>query len=72
MFDEADAALDKENSIKMASIIKKISRQSQFIAITHNDPLVQEANQIIGVAVNKQKSSVIGLKLREKLQAEKD
>ncbi len=72
VFDEADAALDKENSIKMATMIKKISRQSQFIAITHNDPLVQEANQIIGVAVNKQKSSVIGLKLRDKLNSEKD
>lgn len=66
VFDEADAALDKENSIKMAKIIKEISMQSQFIAITHNDPLVQEADQIIGVALNKDKSSVIGLKLREK------
>lgn len=66
VFDEADAALDKENSIKMAKIIKEISRQSQFIAITHNDPLVQEADQIIGVALSKDKSSVIGLKLREK------
>ncbi len=70
VFDEADSALDKENSVKMATIIKKISHQSQFIAITHNDPLVQEANQIIGVAVNKQKSSVIGLKLRDKLKAD--
>jgi chromosome segregation protein len=70
VFDEADAALDKENSIKMAQIIKEISRQSQFIAITHNDPLVQEADQIIGVALNKQKSSVIGLKLREQLAKE--
>ncbi|MFA4855614.1 MAG: AAA family ATPase [archaeon] len=70
VFDEADAALDKENSIKMASIIKEISKQSQFIAITHNDPLVQEADQIIGVALNKEKSSVIGLKLRDKIGAE--
>ncbi len=70
VFDEADAALDKENSIKMAQIIKEISKQSQFIAITHNDPLVQEADQIIGVALNKQKSSVIGLKLREQLAKE--
>jgi len=70
IFDEADAALDKENSIKMAKIIKKISSQSQFIAITHNDPLVQEADQIIGVALNKEKSSVIGLKLREKMAEE--
>jgi len=33
VFDEADAALDKENSIKMAKIIKDISMQSQFIAM---------------------------------------
>jgi len=65
IFDEADAALDKENSLKMVKIIKDTSRKSQFIAITHNDPLIKEADQIIGVALNKQKSSVIGLKLRE-------
>ncbi|MDP6670813.1 MAG: AAA family ATPase [archaeon] len=71
VFDEADAALDKENSVKMVKIIKQISKKSQFIAITHNDPLIREADQIIGVAVNKQKSSVIGLKLREKVFKEK-
>ncbi len=70
VFDEADAALDKENSMKMVKIIKDVSRQSQFIAITHNDPLIQKADQIIGVTLNKQRSSVIGLKLREKIAAE--
>ena len=72
VFDEADAALDKENSVKMVKIIKQISKKSQFIAITHNDPLIKEADQIIGVAVNKQKSSVIGLKLREKVFQENE
>jgi len=70
VFDEADAALDKENSEKVASLIKQVSRKGQFIAITHNDPLIQKADQIIGVALNKQKSSVIGLKLREQMEAE--
>ncbi len=72
VFDEADAALDKENSIKMVKIIKQISKKSQFIAITHNDPLIKEADQIIGVALNKQKSSVIGLNLRETVVKEKE
>jgi chromosome segregation protein len=67
VFDEADAALDKENSLKMVKIIKETSKSSQFIAITHNDPLIREADQIIGVALNKQKSSVIGLRLREQV-----
>ena len=33
-FDEADAALDKENSLKMSNLIEKIAEKSQFIAIT--------------------------------------
>jgi len=65
VFDEADAALDKENSAKLGAMIKDMSKASQFIAITHNDALVKNANQIIGVALNQQKSSVIGLKLKE-------
>ena len=64
-FDEADAALDRENSAKIVGLIKEVSKQSQFIAITHNEQLIEHADQIIGVALNKQKSSVIGLKLRE-------
>lgn len=69
-FDESDAALDKPNSIKMARMIKEICRKNQFIAITHNDTLIKESNQIIGVALNEQKSSVIGLKLKEEIEKE--
>lgn len=67
VFDEADSALDRENSAKLAKMIGQISRKSQFIAITHNDTMIQEADQIVGVTLNQQKSSVIGLKLKEKL-----
>jgi chromosome segregation protein len=63
VFDEADAALDKENSAKLARLIKEISTQSQFIAITHNDNLINEADQIIGVALDKTKSSVLTLRV---------
>ncbi|MDD5162599.1 MAG: AAA family ATPase [Candidatus ainarchaeum sp.] len=69
IFDEADAALDKENSAKMVNVIKEMSKKSQFIVVTHNDPLIQNASQIIGVALNKQKSSVVGLKLREQMDS---
>ncbi len=64
-FDEADAALDKENSLKMGGLIEKIAEKSQFIAITHNDTITKKASQIIGVALNKDNSSVIGLKLKQ-------
>lgn len=67
VFDEADAALDKENSSKLAKMIRSISTHGQFIAITHNDALIKNAQQVVGVALNKQKSSVIGLKLEDVL-----
>jgi chromosome segregation protein len=72
IFDEADAALDKNNSLKLSRMIAEVCKKSQFIAITHNDSLIKESDQIIGVALNEQKSSVIGLKLKEKLEKEKE
>jgi len=68
IFDEADAALDKSNSIKLAKMIAEVCKKSQFIAITHNDSLIKESDQMIGVTLNEQKSSVIGLKLKEKIE----
>ncbi|MFH1588436.1 MAG: hypothetical protein ABIA76_03810 [Candidatus Diapherotrites archaeon] len=68
VFDEADAALDKSNSIKIGKLIKEISKGSQFISITHNDEIIKMADQIIGVALNKQKSSVIGLRLKGRIE----
>jgi len=67
VFDEADAALDEENSLKLVKIIKEISRESQFIAITHNNSLIKEADLIVGVTLDKNKSSVIGLDLKQKI-----
>ncbi|MCR4369128.1 MAG: hypothetical protein NUV67_04450, partial [archaeon] len=65
IFDEVDAALDKENSIKVGRMIKGQAGLSQFISISHNDSVINQADQIIGVALNKQKSSVIGLRLKK-------
>ncbi|MFH1391067.1 MAG: LAGLIDADG family homing endonuclease [Candidatus Diapherotrites archaeon] len=65
IFDEVDAALDKDNSIKVGKMIKGQSGYSQFISISHNDSVINQADQIIGVALNKQKSSIIGLKLKK-------
>ena len=69
-FDEADAALDKENSLKMSNLIEKIAEKSQFIAITHNDVITKKAHQIIGVARARDNSSVIGLKLKNQQDPE--
>ncbi len=63
ILDEVDAALDKGNSVKVAGMVRGMTGSSQFIAISHNDSVINLADQIIGVALNKQKSSVIGLRL---------
>ncbi|MFH1225556.1 MAG: AAA family ATPase [Candidatus Diapherotrites archaeon] len=65
IFDEVDAALDKDNSLKLGRMIGQMSRRSQFISITHNDTIISEADQLVGVTLNKQKSSVVGLRLRQ-------
>ncbi len=66
VLDEADAALDLTNSSKFVKLILNHSKITQFIVVTHNDIITKECDQIIGVAMNKQKSSVIGLRLKGK------
>lgn len=68
IFDEADAALDMANSMKLARLIKDVSRQLQFISITHNSVVTKEADQLVGVALNKQRSSVVGLRLGTRIE----
>ncbi len=70
ILDEVDAALDKTNSVKVGAMVKSQSKSSQFIVISHNDSVINQADQIIGVALNKKNSSVIGLKLRSQENVE--
>ncbi|MCD6479128.1 MAG: chromosome segregation protein SMC [Candidatus Diapherotrites archaeon] len=63
VLDEADAALDEINSMKVAKAIKELSKKAHIIAITHNNVVIKHAMQIIGVTLSKDKSSIIGLDL---------
>ncbi len=64
--DEVDAPLDKANSERLAKLIKERSKVSQFIVITHNASLIHEADQIIGVSMNKKLgSSVVEVDMRD-------
>jgi chromosome segregation protein len=66
VLDEADAALDKENSHKLAGMIAKRSKICQFIVITHNNPVIQAADQIIGISLDKEMaSSMVEVNMRE-------
>ncbi|MBI5037058.1 AAA family ATPase [Candidatus Micrarchaeota archaeon] len=65
ILDEADAALDQENSRKLAMLLKQLSKQSQFLVVSHNEMLYKHADSLVGVAMGKDGSQLVGVKLSE-------
>jgi chromosome segregation protein len=63
VFDEVDAALDKRNSEKLASLIKKYMKSGQYIVVTHNDSLISEAPMLYGVSMQEGISKIISLEI---------
>ena len=63
ILDETDAALDKENSKKVAILIKTLSQEAQFIVISHNDLTIKSGDRVYGVTMEKGESKVIALEL---------
>ncbi|MGB9681124.1 MAG: AAA family ATPase [Minisyncoccia bacterium] len=57
--DEIDAALDEENSRRFSEILKELSRETQFIIITHNRIVMEAAGIIYGVTLGKDNSSLL-------------
>ncbi len=69
ILDEADAALDQENSRKLSQLLKELSKESQFVIITHNPTIYKSAETLIGVAMFNQESRIVEVNL-EKLEGE--
>jgi chromosome segregation protein len=65
VLDEADATLDKVNTVRVANLIKKQSRYAQFILISHNDNMIRQADQVYGVTMEDGESKVMAVKLPE-------
>ncbi len=65
VLDEVDAALDKSNSEKLAKLIRKYCENAQYLVISHNDALIQEADTLFGISMNMNLgiSSVVSLKI---------
>jgi len=59
VLDEPEAALDRENTERMAKMIKKHSENVQMIVISHNPITIKYGDQIIGVYLDKKGSSVV-------------
>jgi len=62
IFDEIDAALDKRNSEKLSSLVGKDAK-SQYIVITHNDVMMNNASTIYGASMQEGITKVVGLKV---------
>ncbi|MFO7529527.1 MAG: chromosome segregation protein SMC [Marinobacter sp.] len=52
MLDEVDAPLDDANVGRYANMVKEMSRQVQFIYITHNKIAMEMADQLMGVTMH--------------------
>ena len=63
IFDEIDSALDEENSIKLSKLTKELSKNSQFIVVSHNNALIQGAETAIGVMKQDGESKVVGIQI---------
>jgi chromosome segregation protein len=52
MLDEVDAPLDDANVGRYANMVQEMSKQVQFIYITHNKIAMEMANQLMGVTMH--------------------
>ena len=66
VMDEVDAMLDEANVGRFTELLGELSKETQFVLITHNRNTVQAAQVIYGVTMGRDTSSqVISLKLDE-------
>ena len=63
ILDEADAALDKENSKKLSDLIRQLAVKTQFIVVTHNDTVLSNADVALGVTRTEDGSKIVGVQL---------
>jgi len=54
MLDEVDAPLDDANTMRYCEMVKRMSRQTQFIFVTHSKITMEMAQQLIGVTMQEQ------------------
>ncbi len=66
ILDEVDAALDKENTRKISDLIKLLSKEAQFIVITHNDHTIKQGDRVYGCTMERGETKILGLELPSK------
>jgi chromosome segregation protein len=51
LLDEVDAPLDEANTVRFNKLVRKISRRSQVILVTHNQQVMETADTLYGVTM---------------------
>ncbi|MHA1839367.1 MAG: chromosome segregation protein SMC, partial [Candidatus Ranarchaeia archaeon] len=59
IFDEIDASLDDVNADRIATLIKTLSKNSQFVIVSLRDVTVAKADKLIGVTRHHGKSTIL-------------
>lgn len=73
LLDEVDAPLDDSNSIRFCDLVKRMSRETQFLFISHNKITMQMAEQLIGVTMQEQGvSRIVTVDLDKTINSEKE
>ena len=66
ILDEIDAALDEDNAVRFAKVLKDLAEKTQFILITHNRATMEIANVLYGVTMGDDGvSKLFSLKLED-------
>ena len=69
MLDEVDAPLDDSNTVRYCEMVKRMSRVTQFVFITHSKITMEMAQQLIGVTMQEQGvSRVVEVDIEEALR----
>jgi chromosome segregation protein len=63
ILDEIDAALDKRNSERLATLLQKYMQKGQYIVVTHNDEIISNATNLYGVSMHDGISKIVSLKI---------
>ena len=66
LLDEVDAPLDEGNVGRYNDMVKEMSKQSQFILITHNKRTMEVSNTLYGVTMEEPGiSKLVSVRMRE-------
>jgi chromosome segregation protein len=66
VLDEVDAPLDEKNAVKFVKLLRRITKNSQVLLITHDPQVMKEVDLLIGVTMEEKGiSKVLKLNLRE-------